>query len=229
MTDIDDIKRQLSRKAIAFDIGEKTIGDAAASWFGRVSLGLPGENWPEFEGEPMLALCQINLSRLPFRPPRLDDVDFIAVFIGRDIIPNDTPNGDGWCLRAYRSEVDLVPIKQPGASSPILPLPMIPRVIENDFPIRDDLRMDLPPDIGEKYYDLFDNAYGFKLGGWPSLIQSELYWAPWNKHPASPEYVFQIDSIEHCNWMWGDNGVGYFGRGTAPGKTNDWTFTWQCY
>jgi hypothetical protein len=29
--------------------------------------------------------------------------------------------------------------------------------------------------------------------------------------------------------MWGDNGVGYFGRGTAPGKQDEWTLAWQCY
>lgn len=176
----------------------------------------------------MLALCQINLSKLPFRPPRLDDVDLITVFIGGEI-PDESPNGQGWCLRAYRSLADLVPIEQTDVASPIVPLPMHPRVVDDDFPSRDDVPIELPHEINEKFFDLFETAYAVKLGGWPYLIQSELYWAPWNKHPASPQYVLQISSVEECNWMWGDNGVGYFGRGTAPGKTNDWAFTWQCY
>ena len=87
----------------------------------------------------------------------------------------------------------------------------------------------LPPEVEEDYVDLFENVQGFKLGGWPTLIQSEIYWAPWNKHPASPEYVFQIDSTEKGNWAWGDNGLGYFGRGTAPGHEDVWTLSWQCY
>lgn len=29
--------------------------------------------------------------------------------------------------------------------------------------------------------------------------------------------------------MWGDNGVGYFGRGTVEGRTDEWAFEWQCY
>ena len=61
------------------------------------------------------------------------------------------------------------------------------------------------------------------------MIQSELYWAPWNRHEAKPEYVFQIDSTEKGNWMWGDNGIGYFGRGTAPGKENEWVLVTQFY
>ncbi|HEX8776147.1 MAG TPA: hypothetical protein VF735_21435, partial [Pyrinomonadaceae bacterium] len=64
--------------------------------------------------------------------------------------------------------------------------------------------------------------------GWPTLIQSEIYWAPWNKHPANPEYVFQINSEEKANWRWGDAGVGHFGRGTGVAK-NQWALSWQCY
>jgi Domain of unknown function (DUF1963) len=229
MEGLDDIRRQLRRRAIVFDVTRRAFADAVSSWFGRVSLGLPGETWPEHAGEPMLALCQFNLSRLPFRPPRLDDIEFMTVFIGKDIIPDDTPNGDGWCLRTYRSLGDLVPIQQPTVSSTIAPLPMHSRVVQSDFPCWDDVSIELPTEIDEKYHDLFENTYGVKLGGWPSLIQSELWWAPHNKHPASPEYVFQIDSVEQCKWMWADNGVGYFGRGTAPSTKDEWTFTWQCY
>jgi hypothetical protein len=29
--------------------------------------------------------------------------------------------------------------------------------------------------------------------------------------------------------MWGDNGVGHFGRGTTEGNLDDWAFEWQCY
>jgi uncharacterized protein YwqG len=106
---------------------------------------------------------------------------------------------------------------------------MRPTVVEADFPKREDLPISLPEDIDDKYYDLFKTASGFKLGGWPSLIQSEIYWAPWNQHPAEPRYVFQIDTIEKANWMWGDDGVGYFGRGTKPGSTDVWAIEWQCY
>ena len=106
---------------------------------------------------------------------------------------------------------------------------MKPRAIEADYPVLDDLPCALPREIEDDYYDRFPNVSGVKLGGWPTLIQSEIFWAPWNRHPHSPEYVFQIDSVEKGNWFWGDAGVGYFGRGTADGHENDWSIAWQCH
>lgn len=143
------------------------------------------------EGEPMHALCQINLTGLPFRPPRLHDSE-------------------------------LVPLAHQDTGSRIKPFPMRSRIIEEDFPCWEDIPIKLPDDLADNYYDLFENVSGLKLGGWPTLIQSEIYWAPWNEHPAAPEYVFQVDSEPKVHWNWGDRGVGYFGRGTAEGKEDEW-------
>lgn len=208
--------------------GFRPTTSLAASWFGRVALGAPGESWPTTDGKPMLALCQINLTELPFRPPRLDDVEMLAVFIGPDRLPSDAANGQGWCLRAHRDISSLEPLVAPETRSPIKAFPMQPREIDEDMPCWDDAR-DVPDELWDDYHDLFETADGFKLGGWPRLIQSEIFWAPWNKHPAQPEYVFQIDSTEKGHWSWGDGGVGYFGRGTAEGHRDVWTLEWQCY
>ncbi len=108
-------------------------------------------------------------------------------------------------------------------------MPLRATALAADFPCWEDLPIDLPDDLVATYADRFENAPGFKLGGWPSLIQSEIAWAPYNRHPASPEYVFQLDSTARGNWTWGDNGTGYFGRGTAPGKEDEWALTWQSY
>src|SRR5829696_4376411 len=35
-------------------------------------------------------------------------------------------------------------------------------------------------------------ADGTKLGGWPSPIQAELTWAPFNEHPAEPQLCIQV-------------------------------------
>jgi len=153
------------------------------------------------------------------------------VFIGPDELPTDGTNANGanWCLRAYPSIAQLVPLASPQTGSPMKPFPMRPKIIEEDYPCWEDVPCDVPPEIDDKYYDLFHNVRGFKMGGWPTLIQSEIYWAPWQKHPISPEYVFQIYTTEKGNWMWGDNGVGYFGRGTVTGRQNEWAIEWQCY
>lgn len=177
----------------------------------------------------MHALCQLNLTELPFRPPRLNDLEFITVFIGPNRLPTNAELGTNWRLRAYHRADQLVSLTGCDTGSPIKPFPMRPKIIEEDYPCWDDVAAGVPDEVEGRYHDLFGNASGFKLGGWPTLIQSEIYWAPWNKHPISPEYVFQIDSTEKGNWMWGDSGVGYFGRGAAEGRQNEWAVQWQCY
>lgn len=74
---------------------------------------------------------------------------------------------------------------------------------------------------------VFETAAGFELGGWSHLVQGGIWRDSWNERPAARAYVFQIDRTEKGNWMWGDTGVGYSGRGTPSGHTDDWTFSWQ--
>jgi uncharacterized protein YwqG len=228
--DFAEVKARLVRRAIQFQIGGfRPEANSDASWFGQVKLAARGETWPLSAGKPMHALCQINIEQLPFRPAGLDDIALIGVFIGPDDLPNCSPNGSNWCLRAYPTIETLVPLSQGDSSSPIKALPMRSRVIEEDYPMWEDVSIELPDEIADDYYDHFENVSGLKIGGWPTLIQSEIFWAPWNKHPAAPRYVFQIDSTEKGNWSWGDRGVGYFGRGTTEGHTSEWACDWQCY
>lgn len=227
------LRDKFARRAVVLEIGGfRPPTDPAVSWFGRVNLALPGETWPRSDNKPMHALCQINLAQLPFRPPRLDDIDFLTLFIGPKELPLDEPNGTNWCLRAYRDIGALVPLTPVKTGGSIKALPMRASILEKDYPCYDDIADDLPDDLldeMDEFEDVFENANGFKLGGWPSLIQAEIFWAPLNKHPAAPEYAFQIDSTQKGNWMWGDNGVAYFGRGTAKGHKDEWAIAWQCY
>lgn len=177
----------------------------------------------------MLALCQLNLSELPFRPPRLGDLEMMTVFVACNDLPDRDPNGSTWCLRTYESLDGLQPIERPEHASPIRTFPMRPRVVEHDYPGWDDIPIEVPDQLYENYFESHANVPGLKLGGWPTLIQSEIFWAPRNQHPASPEFVFQIDSSDKAGWSWGDGGVGYFGRGTAAGCTNEWALEWQCH
>jgi len=225
-----DLAARLRRPAVVFELrGFPPSQDLKASWFGRVNLGSPGETWPLSAGKPMVALAQINLTELPFRPPGLEDLEFITVFIDAEELPNDSANGEGWCLRAYRRSDDLRPLAPVAARSRLKPFALRSIVVEQDFPCWDDVSTEIPAELANEYGDHFVNVSGFKLGGWPSLIQSEIFWAPWNKHPIAPRYVFQIDSTEKGHWAWGDGGVGYFGRGTVAGRRDDWALAWQCY
>jgi len=221
-------RKRIRRRAVVMEIGGfRPTASPLGSWFGRVNVALPGEEWPSSEGKPMHALCQVNLTELPFRPARLDDVELITVFIGAGDLPIDEANGSNWCLRAYADLRKLVPLSPVKSRSKIKALPMRPTIIEEDFPCWDDVADNAPADMeGDDYEEQFPNVGGFKLGGWPTLVQAEIFWAPFNKHPSAPEYVFQIDTTQKGNWMWGDNGVGYFGRGTARGRRDEWALQW---
>lgn len=211
--------------------GFRPSTEPMASWFGRVNLAAQDEEWPTTDEKPMHALCQINLKEFPWHPPRLKDLEFITIFVGPDRLPTDGINGANWCLRAYPSISSLVPLAVPNTGSTIKAIGMRPAEIEADYPCYEDIVDSLPNDLIDEFdYDEFDellqNVYGFKFAGWPSLIQSEIEWA---NQEISPDYVLQIPTTEKANWMWGDNGVGYVGRGTTDDNSDDWTLEWQCY
>jgi uncharacterized protein YwqG len=226
----NEFRERIKRRAIEMEIGGfRPPEDPLTSWFGQVLLCAPGEVWPMQSGKPMHALAQIVLRDFPFRPKGVEDIALITVFVGPDELPDNTPNGLHWCLRAYKSTDHLVPLPRIDTGSDMIEFPMRPNLIGEDYPCWEDVSEECPEEIEDDYYDLFENNPGFKFGGWPSLIQSGIFWGSGDKHLIAPRYVFQIDSTEKGNWMWGDNGVGYFGRGTAAGHENDWALAWQCY
>lgn len=226
------IKQRLGRQASKAIVGGmKPPEDPFMSWFGQVRVGHPSEEWPRFDGKPLMPLCQLNLTEAPHKPDSLSDIALISVFIAGDDggLPSNTPNGEHWELRAYTSLDGLVEIPPPNRKWPIRTLPIRWELIDEDFPTWDyAVDLDIPEEFEDEYSEIFVNVEGTKIGGWPSTIQSEIFWAPDNAHPANPEYVFQINSEAKGHWMWGDGGCGYFGRGTGEHR-HIWTIEWQCY
>ncbi len=228
--EVEALKKQLVRRASRAVVGGfRPYADPLTSWFGKVNVAASGEDWPTSAGRPMIPLCQFNLAEVPYVPDSLHDVAFLVVFIDQDELPNGTPNGDGWLLRAYPSLEGLVALEPPSDKGFIKPFPIRWELIEEDYPAWDDAAsLRLPPEIDDNYHSLFETQQGTKIGGWPFTVQCEICWAPWNQHPANPGYVFQIDSESKAQWSWGDAGFGYIGRGTGNAK-NVWTLEWQCY
>lgn len=233
MTDlIDEFMSRHSRRAILMEIGGfRPMDYLTSSWFGSVNLGAVGESWPNYKGQPLQALAQVNLTELPFCPSGLGDIEFITVFITSEQLPlPQDQNGSNWVLRAYTNLESLIPIEKPVMNTSIKPFPMQPRVIENDYPSIDDIPFAMRKHIlAAQLSDQYRNNEGFKLGGWPTTVQSEIDWGDQVQFSIRPEFIFQIDSTEKGNWMWGDNGIGYFGRGTVEGYTDQWVLDWQCF
>ncbi len=228
--EVEALKQQLCRRASRAIVGGfRPSADPFASWFGKVNVAASGEDWPTSAGRPMMPLCQFNMTEVPFVPESLSDVAFLAVFIDQEKLPSNNPNGDGWLLRAYPTLDGLVALALPADQGYLQPLPIRWELIEEDYPsweYKD--AMEMSPELEDQYSELLETQQGTKIGGWPFIVQSEIYWAPGNQHPASPEYVLQIDSESKARWSWGDAGFGYIGRGTGAAR-DVWTLEWQCY
>jgi len=237
---LQSLKAKLARPACLIEVDKRAVpaDPLRASWFGRVNLALPGEEWPAHNGVPMAPIAQLNLREATYVPPALADTALLTVFFGAEVLSRDSDNGDGWVVRAYPALDELQAIEMPAAvepladlrygTAPIAALPIRYRTLDADFPHWDDVPpgLDIPEAIEEAWYDHFGAHDGSKLGGWPYLIQAEIYWAPRNEHPANPQYVFQVDSVPDANFDLVANAVCYFGRGTGA-ASNVWAFTSQ--
>jgi len=185
----------------------------------------------------MAPVCQINLAELPYRPEALDDLDFICLYMALDEkggyeLPNSTPNGVGWELRAYAHGQPTADVADQRVVGHIRPAALAFALLRDDFPDWDDAVTFLERagiDGDQEWYAAHVGraAEGIKVGGWPYLIQSEIFWAPWNRHPANPSFVVQIDSIQEIGLSWGDQGVLYVGRGDQAHR-DQWALEWQC-
>jgi hypothetical protein len=228
----------LQRPALVAELGGfRPPGDPFASWMGRVRVALPGEGWPTEDGEPMLALAQINLSEVDPVPDSLKGLALITLFIGPRQLPIAEPNGQKWCLRSYPTLERLIPLEEPEparAGDPKARKGEKPTY--GQFPIRWRAATDMPshdevpPELLDEYEGwreaLDDDEavvthLGLKLGGWPYCVQHEVQW------PAPDvEFAIQVDSEERIGFAIGYGGIAYIGRRRTAGG-DEWHLTWQ--
>ncbi len=226
----------LRRQASIGQVAGPTISRSGSLIGGVGVLGI-GEAWPSYAGHPMAPVCQISIHELPACPAELADVDFICLYMALDprgnyALPDSTPNGEGWELRAYAHSQPLAELSDQVAVSPVRQSALSFTTLREDFPDWDDAstlldRAGIDRDHAWYRAEVGHAAEGIKVGGWPSLIQSEIFWAPWNRHPASPSFVMQIDSIPDIGLFWGDQGMLYLGRGDSAHR-DQWALEWQC-
>jgi hypothetical protein len=219
--------------------------DPSASWAGAVRVALPDEGWPLQDGEPMLALLQVNVGDLPAVPPALDGIALATLFVGPRELPVHEPNGTKWAFRTYREAAGVIELDEPpparagdpkarkGDPGTYAALPIRWRVVE-DYPSRDDWPFDrlaeydaLRDELGE---DMPGPHDGIKIGGWPTTVQHEVDWgrlpATEAPGPADIEFVLQVDSDDRLGFGVGFGGVLYIGRSLVGGQET-WHVDWQ--
>lgn len=222
----DELAARLARPASRMTLGGPEPETPVASWFGRVTLAEPGEQWPSWNGRPMWPLCQIVVNELPHVPESIRDLALIRVFIDPDYHELDPLHDPFWKVRTSKSLDGLIAASEPAHGSRIRPQPARWKPI-NDLPEADDLPAEVRDEVRDLWGESFHSSERTKIGGWPHVIQWSPVWAPGGEHPARPEYVLQIGSEEKARWMWGDAGVAWFGRGTGR-RRRTWAMEWQC-
>jgi uncharacterized protein YwqG len=213
------------RPAVLFEPSLESKDDFLGSFFGVVKASLPDERWPEYQGNPMLGILQLNLEDLVYRPPGTEDIRLLTLFVDSESYPE---REGSWLLRTYRSLSKLKCLESPNRELEVRQVSLGPPALIEDYPCFEELAEDIEDELWDTFSEQHPTARGVKLGGWPSLVQSEISWAPQNEHPADPKYVLQIESLEEARWQWGHDGCAYLGRGTVKGRQNEWVFEWPC-
>ena len=134
-------RKEIARPVTRLEVGGfRPSGLVEASAFGQVSLALPGEGWPKWQGKPLLPLCQLNLKNTSYLPDNLQDISLVTIFIAEDFYEADTinirsridPSEGHWCLRTYETIEGLTAITSPHDVTSIRPFESRWRETETD-------------------------------------------------------------------------------------------------
>ncbi|MBN9085047.1 MAG: hypothetical protein BGP04_06565 [Rhizobiales bacterium 62-17] len=219
-TVLDQLQGQLRSASVATAGGFRPPEDPVTSWFCR-GVGRHGEGLPEWKGEPMFPLLQVRIDELPYVPEQLRHVSLLVLFHNLRSHPFDLPHGEGWLIREYTTTDNLVPL--PDLNHPYKPFPIRWSRIDDDAPGWEDAwsMLDLSAlneddAASDAFFGNFNRYSNTKVGGYPKEIQHAV---------GLKDFVFQVGSEEKVNWMWADNGIGYFFR--SP--TGEWRWSCQFY
>ncbi|MCQ4164855.1 DUF1963 domain-containing protein [Tahibacter harae] len=218
---LDELRRLLHPASVAQVGGFRPPQDPVTSWFCR-GVGHSGEELPFHDGEPMFPLLQIRTDELPWRPPALDGVALLVLFHNLHHYPFGKPHGEGWLIREYAALEGLRPL--PARAHPYRPFPIRWQRVDDDAPgwettwnLVDLSAVNEDDAANDAFFNDFERYRATKVGGYPCEIQ--------HGTGGLDEFVFQVGLEEKVNWMWADNGIGYFFRSAS----GEWRWSCQFY
>jgi uncharacterized protein YwqG len=240
-----------SRQTSILEVGGfRPTLDPTTSHFGLTPLAKQGESWPHNQaGEPLQFICQLNLLQAPFVPDILKDIALITFFVDKAqrFIAESFPT-DSWCVRAYSSLEQLVPLVKPNFTVAERDQWLGARGFEagwlaqvTDHPIYDDPERVTPPGFSEEDMDEIDerrneweHIYRTKIGGYPSNLQHGVYWGDYSQDGRDPlenkvAFAFQIASEAKAGLNWVDGGFVYVGRALTRESEQQWFVSCQFY
>lgn len=229
---IVEIQNKLAKPITEFQTGGfKPTGEKTENWIGRVFLCKADEAKPitDNNGEPLYPLAQFYLPNLPFVPDELKHITWLTVFMGDEFPEVYDTNGNGWLIREYTADDELVEYEYEQQGTP-KPFPLSFSFKEQDFPLWDgggvpsdleDEICELEDDYDEErdeekddcdildYYEdiVGDNhCHHHKFGGYPSFCQSGV------EFENDCKFMFQISSDDKADFNVVDGGSLMFAR-----------------
>lgn len=223
---IGDIKQAIARRATEFKTGGfKPTHQPNESWIGRVYLYKADEEIPlTSDGDVMYPLLQLYVADLPGKPACLANTTLLTLFVGNDLPygAGEEPMGNTWVLREYTAN-DQLEIKHWVHPYPLYrSFPLKPVTVEADYPVWDDPAM--PADVADAvlaleksgeisdYYDVIENYYHHKVGGYPAYSQ------PSEGFEEGFEFAFQVASDDKADFYLGENGTLLFAKNSTTGE-----------
>ncbi|WP_242133004.1 DUF1963 domain-containing protein [Aestuariivivens marinum] len=232
MNKIQEIKKEIVKRGIELKTGGfRPTNSESESWIGKVYLFKENEEIPkDNNGELMIPLFQLYLENLPFIPEILSNTKALTVFISSELPVDLTENGKNWIIREYKKDDKLVLKELTNTESFLKAFPLKPEIIEEDYPVWDggglsseqeDKILDLENSgVIEDYYDITENKYGHKIGGYPSFCQ------PGVDFGEDFEFAIQIASDEKANLNIVDSGTIFLAKNR---NTEEWKYYCDFY
>lgn len=217
---LEELRSKLRPASVAQVGGFRPSADPLTSWFLK-GVSLAGEGLPVWRGKPMFPLLQIRIDELPVIPEQLENVALLVLFHNMESHPFDQPHGEGWLIREYATLEGLELL--PELATPYRAFPVRWLRVNDDAPgwedawdILDLSAVNDDEPASDSFFEDFSRYGGTKVGGYPAEIQHGV---------GLEDFVFQVGSEEKVNWMWADNGIGYFHK--SPDGV--WRFSCQFY
>ncbi|PHQ28678.1 DUF1963 domain-containing protein [Leeuwenhoekiella nanhaiensis] len=208
------------------------------SHFGGHPYFEAGESWPTTEkGKPLDFVFQVFNSKELELP---ETIALVQLFYDWEALPWDTGE-DGWLVKIYpkvdQQKIEFISRPEELNQSPFCKIAFMPaQSLPNweGIEVFKDEAVKLSCVLNEEspwnaYEDAVSNLIGeqdyqSQLGGYPRWVQGDE--TPLNAEGKPLKLLFQIDSEENANLMWGDMGSIYV---FYQEETKSIEFTLQCY
>lgn len=231
-TEMEPFREQILASRHAYIKAKAGPKQETGPWVSKVG-GLPyypiGAQWPvSKEGKPLFFLAQLNFSEMPELPgfPKTGLVQFFILdddLYGMNF--DDGEQQDAFRVLYY----PIVSEQDPQQKSPGLPeeFEFLPHHPDESYPLLFSYEIEVVPitdyqfwnyfpqdffqQFGDRSWDIMEEygksvrAQGHKIGGFSFFTQDDP-----RRHDDPMVLLFQLDSDEGMDLMWGDMGVGHF-------------------